>query len=133
MARAAAKALNFDVKVFMCVSYVTGCDLSLGPRNTAMAVPVADSWEGVIWQPKTRETVAALAKASCLNFGTLLTKTSHVMTPLIRGFGASVRSQDISGSSLKGTGLSLRPWLLAGGSHAQRRVRVCYALLMRAS
>ena len=30
------------------------------------------------------------------------------MTTVIRGFGASARSPDISGSSLKGTGLSLR-------------------------
>jgi hypothetical protein len=33
MAREAAKALNFDVKVFKCVSYVTDCDLSLDPRT----------------------------------------------------------------------------------------------------
>jgi len=64
-----------------------------------------------------RATVAALVKVSRLNFSTPLTKTSHVMTMVIRGFGALMRSPDAAGSSLKGTGLSLRPWLLAGGSH----------------
>jgi len=64
-----------------------------------------------------RATVAALAKVSHPNFSTLLTKTSHVMTMVIRGFGAFMRSPDATGSSLKRTGLSLRPWLLAGGSH----------------
>ena len=58
-----------------------------------------------------RATVAALAKVSRLNFSTPLTKTSHVMTMVIRGFGALMRSPDAAGSSLKGTGLSLRPWL----------------------
>ena len=61
-----------------------------------------------------RATVAALVKVSRLNFSTPLTKTSHVMTMVIRGFGAFMRSPDATGSSLKGTGLSLRPWLLAG-------------------
>jgi hypothetical protein len=39
---------------------------------------------------------------------------SHVVTTVIRGFGAPVRSPDTSGSSLKGTGLSLRPSRLTG-------------------
>jgi hypothetical protein len=61
-----------------------------------------------------REQRSPRWRRSRRNFSTPLTKTSHVMTMVIRGFGASMRSPDATCSSLKGTGLSLRPWLLAG-------------------
>src|SRR6202040_861409 len=67
MARAAAKALNLDVKVFMCVSYVTGCDLSLGPHNTAMAVPVAGTWLAFVFRDAVNPSMDAAGKTSCFS------------------------------------------------------------------